>query len=95
MNHQTQLASYHFVFFDDTYVSEAVFVDFDKPPIFDEDVFEKVQYEGNSYFVDCFHKSHVKTCIQFKDCLRFQTVKKSHYIWQQRVGKQNWKITGK
>ncbi|KAK3231830.1 hypothetical protein Dsin_003711 [Dipteronia sinensis] len=52
-------ATYHSMFFDDTYISAEVFVDFDKPPIFDEYVFEKVPYESNSHFVDCFYESHV------------------------------------
>ena len=59
MNSHTQLATYPSVFFDDKYVSVEVFVDFDKPPIFDEYVFEKVSYESNSHFVDCFYESHV------------------------------------
>ena len=59
MNSQTQLATYPSVFFDDTYISAEVFVNFDKPPIFDEYVFEKVPYESNSYFVDCFYESRV------------------------------------
>ena len=33
---QTQLSTYLPMFFDDTYVSAEVFIDFDKPPIFDE-----------------------------------------------------------
>ena len=46
------------VFFYDTYISTEVFVDFDKPPIFNEYVFEEISYKSNSYFMDCFYESH-------------------------------------
>ena len=51
-------------FFDDTYVPAEVFIDFDKPPIFDDHVFEKILYKSNSHFVDCFYESHISLTTQ-------------------------------
>ena len=58
LHSQIQLATYLPMLLDGIYESAEVFVDFDKPPVFDEDVFEKISYKSNSYFMDCFYESH-------------------------------------
>ncbi|KAL5735865.1 hypothetical protein ACOSP7_030326 [Xanthoceras sorbifolium] len=61
---QTQLATYLPIFLDDTYISAEVFIDFDKPPIFDDYVFKKVSYKNNLYFMDCFYESRISLTMQ-------------------------------
>ena len=61
---QTQLSTDLPMFFDDTYVPVEVFIDFDKPPILDDYVFDKILYKSNSHFVDCFYESHISFTTQ-------------------------------